>query len=184
MQQNKCQPMYEMTRDGFTILAMGFTGKQAMEWKLKFLAAFNAMEQRIRSMEAPRSSYPELPPYVRELLAEDRLSKLAISPNGKVAMSFKKPSTQKTSPFSTPRIVTEMVPAVKINPYEKELERFLDGRTEMAWPEIARFLKLNPQDKSLQMKIGSKLRAFGWKRKTVHREGRIRKIWLRERQVS
>ena len=26
---------YEMTRDGFTLLAMGFTGKKAMEWKIK-----------------------------------------------------------------------------------------------------------------------------------------------------
>lgn len=30
------RPMYYMTRDGFTLLAMGFTGKAAMEWKIKF----------------------------------------------------------------------------------------------------------------------------------------------------
>lgn len=40
-------PEFEMTRDGFTILSMGFTGGKAMEWKLKFLAAFNAMEQSL-----------------------------------------------------------------------------------------------------------------------------------------
>ena len=38
-------PMFEMNRDGFSLLAMGFTGKKALEWKLKFLAAFNQMEQ-------------------------------------------------------------------------------------------------------------------------------------------
>lgn len=37
-----------MTRDGFSILAMGFTGKAAMEWKEKFIAAFNAMESALR----------------------------------------------------------------------------------------------------------------------------------------
>jgi Rha family phage regulatory protein len=37
--------VYEMTRDGFSLLVMGFTGKQAMEWKIKFLEAFNAMER-------------------------------------------------------------------------------------------------------------------------------------------
>ncbi len=42
-------PMYEMTRDGFTLLAMGFTGKKAMEWKVKFIEAFNAMEQALKS---------------------------------------------------------------------------------------------------------------------------------------
>lgn len=43
----RAMPMYNMTRDGFTILAMGFTGKEAMQWKEKFIAAFNAMEQAL-----------------------------------------------------------------------------------------------------------------------------------------
>jgi len=38
---------YIITRDGFTILAMGFTGKKAMLWKLRFLTAFNAMEAEL-----------------------------------------------------------------------------------------------------------------------------------------
>ena len=41
--------MYEMTRDGYSMLVMGFTGKAAMEWKIKFLEAFNAMEQQLQS---------------------------------------------------------------------------------------------------------------------------------------
>jgi Rha family phage regulatory protein len=46
-EQGKGQPMYEMTRDGFTLLAMGFTGKKAMQWKIKYITAFNAMERRL-----------------------------------------------------------------------------------------------------------------------------------------
>ena len=38
------QTIIEMTRDGFVLLAMGFTGKKAMTWKIKYLQAFNAME--------------------------------------------------------------------------------------------------------------------------------------------
>jgi Rha family phage regulatory protein len=38
---------YEVTRDGFALLAMGFTGKKALSWKIKFLKAFNAMEQTL-----------------------------------------------------------------------------------------------------------------------------------------
>ena len=38
---------YIISRDGFAMLAMGFTGKKAMEWKEKFLAAFNAMEAEL-----------------------------------------------------------------------------------------------------------------------------------------
>ncbi|MDE4303647.1 phage regulatory protein/antirepressor Ant [Phaeobacter gallaeciensis] len=40
---------YSVSRDGFTFLAMGFTGKEAAAWKEKFISAFNAMEQRIKS---------------------------------------------------------------------------------------------------------------------------------------
>ena len=43
--QNKEQPAMNMTRDGFVLLVMGFTGKRAMEWKLKYIEAFNAMEK-------------------------------------------------------------------------------------------------------------------------------------------
>lgn len=45
--RGKQYPMYLMTRDGFTLLAMGFTGKAALEWKLKYIAAFNAMEKQL-----------------------------------------------------------------------------------------------------------------------------------------
>jgi len=43
---------YTITRDGFAMLAMGFTGKKAMEWKEKFISAFNEMERRLLQAEA------------------------------------------------------------------------------------------------------------------------------------
>lgn len=36
--------IYLMNRDGFSLLVMGFTGKKALEWKLKYIDAFNLME--------------------------------------------------------------------------------------------------------------------------------------------
>jgi Rha family phage regulatory protein len=38
-------PVYEITRDGFTFLAMGFTGKKAAQFKEKYIAEFNRMEK-------------------------------------------------------------------------------------------------------------------------------------------
>lgn len=40
-------PEYLMNRDGFSLLAMGFTGKEAVQWKLKYIEAFNQMEQQL-----------------------------------------------------------------------------------------------------------------------------------------
>lgn len=47
---------FEMTRDGFTLLVMGFTGKKALEWKVKYIEAFNKMEQ---GLQARRKSIRE-----------------------------------------------------------------------------------------------------------------------------
>lgn len=40
-------PEYLMNRDGFSLLAMGFTGKEAVQWKLKYIEAFNQMEKQL-----------------------------------------------------------------------------------------------------------------------------------------
>ncbi|HBP2969423.1 TPA: Rha family transcriptional regulator, partial [Pseudomonas aeruginosa] len=42
---NRPEPYVRMTRDGFTLLCMGFTGKEAMHWKIAYINAFNKMEQ-------------------------------------------------------------------------------------------------------------------------------------------
>lgn len=41
---------YELTRDGFSLLVMGFTGKKALEWKLKYIEAFNLMEHELKNI--------------------------------------------------------------------------------------------------------------------------------------
>jgi Rha family phage regulatory protein len=45
-------PMYRLTRDGFTLLAMGFTGKKALAFKVAYIAAFNKMETALRESAA------------------------------------------------------------------------------------------------------------------------------------
>lgn len=41
------EPAFRMTRDGFTFLCMGFTGKEAAQWKEAYINAFNKMEQAL-----------------------------------------------------------------------------------------------------------------------------------------
>ena len=45
--RGKQYPEYWMNRDGFSLLVMGFTGKEAMEWKIKYINAFNEMEKKL-----------------------------------------------------------------------------------------------------------------------------------------
>ena len=54
----KKYPMYLMNRDGFSLLAMGFTGKEAVQRKLKYIEAFNQMEKQLA--QRPQLSRAEL----------------------------------------------------------------------------------------------------------------------------
>lgn len=45
-----------MTRDGFTLLVMGFTGKKALKFKLDYIAAFNDMEKQLKEQQKPFSA--------------------------------------------------------------------------------------------------------------------------------
>ena len=47
---------YLMTRDGFTVLAMGFNGTKALQWKLKYIEAFNQMEEALKEQRKPTSA--------------------------------------------------------------------------------------------------------------------------------
>lgn len=57
--RGKQYPMYYMNRDGFTLLAMGFTGKRALQFKIQYIQAFNSMETQIRTGYAIPGSYAE-----------------------------------------------------------------------------------------------------------------------------
>lgn len=48
----RTQPEYLCTRDGFSLLVMGFTGQKALEWKLKYIEVFNQMENAIRERQS------------------------------------------------------------------------------------------------------------------------------------
>lgn len=72
---NKLYKEYLMTRDGFTLLAMGFTGKEAFKFKLAYIEAFNKMEEALKSQQpALPTTYKEaLVALVAEVEAKERL---------------------------------------------------------------------------------------------------------------
>ncbi len=43
---------YDITRDGFALLVMGFTGKKALVWKLRYIEAFNSMERQLQNINS------------------------------------------------------------------------------------------------------------------------------------
>ena len=53
--RGKQYPEFLMNRDGFCLLVMGFTGKEALTWKLKYIEAFNVMEKKLKEIAAPQT---------------------------------------------------------------------------------------------------------------------------------
>lgn len=45
--QGRKYPVYNLTRDAFTLVVMGFTGPEAIAWKIRYIEAFNAMEAKL-----------------------------------------------------------------------------------------------------------------------------------------
>jgi Rha family phage regulatory protein len=60
------QPSFDMTRDGFTLLVMGWTGERAMQFKVRYIQAFNAMEDALKDRGVTAS---DLIQAVREIVA-------------------------------------------------------------------------------------------------------------------
>ena len=52
--------MYEITRDGFILLAMGFTGSKAMEFKIKYIEAFNEMDKMLQKASTPEEEIDDI----------------------------------------------------------------------------------------------------------------------------
>ena len=72
-ERNQSQPMFVMNRDGFTLLAMSFNGKKALEFKIAYIDAFNAMEAELKSQQTKQLSAAEsLLQSVQLLVAHER----------------------------------------------------------------------------------------------------------------
>lgn len=75
-EQGKPRKQYTITRDGFTLLAMGFTGKKAMKFKIDFIQAFNAMEAELINR---KPTFAEALLGSRELKRENQAQKALIA---------------------------------------------------------------------------------------------------------
>ncbi len=60
-------PEYRLTRDGFVMLVMGYTGAKALQFKEAYINKFNEMEQYITSLNIARLEFPELTQAILEV---------------------------------------------------------------------------------------------------------------------
>lgn len=112
-EQNKKQPCYVMTRDGFTALVMGFTGRRANQFKEAYIRRFNEMEERIKYLQSLREQHPQLtaaiqsahenPKFYHFSNEMDMLNRLAIGMTAKRFRELKNiPESEPIRPYLRP----------------------------------------------------------------------------------
>lgn len=74
----KRNPEYLMNRDGFSLLVMSFTGKKALEWKIKYIEAFNAMEKALKQ-QSPSYLLEDPIERAKRWIEEQQEKKLALA---------------------------------------------------------------------------------------------------------
>lgn len=85
-QNNQTYKEYLITRDGFALLCMGFTGEKALAWKLDYIKAFNEMEKELKRLYAERQKWEierAKGVVIRHVLTDTIKMKVADSPNKK-----------------------------------------------------------------------------------------------------
>lgn len=73
MGRTRKDPAYRLTRDGFALVAMGFTGKEALHWKLAYIDTFNKMEAELLEQmlaSRPAIDYTRISPAQAQALKE------------------------------------------------------------------------------------------------------------------
>ncbi len=86
--RGKEYPMYEMDRDGFSLLVMGFTGEKALKWKIDYINAFNAMENELKRIYTERQQWQaerDKGVVIRHILTDTIKMKIADSPHKRFA---------------------------------------------------------------------------------------------------
>ena len=77
---------YLMTRDGFSLLVMGFTGEKVLRWKLDYIKAFNEMEKELKRLYSERQKREierQKGSLVRHILTDTIKMKVTDSPHKK-----------------------------------------------------------------------------------------------------
>ena len=86
--RGKEYPMYEMDRDGFSLLVMGFTGEKALKWKIDYINAFNIMESELKRIYTERQQWQierDKGVVIRHILTDTIKMKIADSPHKRFA---------------------------------------------------------------------------------------------------
>lgn len=170
---------YLLTRDGFTFIVMGFTGAEADMWKLKYIEAFNKMEQALRE-QVPLLEYNQ------ELQELDKVAKIiGLSKQDKlvVVLSIMKRHNAPTLGLEELAVCTQ-TKQIKNQQSVNDVIDYICDHNPVGF-SIKEYYKnyllhcakngLNPMDK---VSLGKVIRQLGYESKCKRVDGTVGKVWF------
>ena len=143
-------PMFYMNRDGFSLLVMGFTGKEALDWKLKYIEQFNAMEKALQEQAQPKALTPE-EQVIQGLIAANKL--LAEKDKQIEAMKPKALFADAVSSSNSSILIRELAKLVKQNGVDIGEKRLFMWLRENGYLIKGGSDKNMPTQKAMDMKL-------------------------------
>lgn len=116
---------YEMTKDGFMFLVMGFTGKAAAQIKEAYINAFNKMALALQNKTQPKALPETLTPAMQRHI-QKRVNEMTLAGNG----------------LSFPQVYRRIKDAFRVGTYKDIPAK--------KYPELCRFLQCKPEPTALQ----------------------------------
>lgn len=116
---------YEMTKDGFMFLVMGFTGKAAAQIKEAYINAFNKMALALQNKTKPKALPETLTPAMQRHI-QKRVNEMTLAGNG----------------LSFPQVYRRIKDNFRVGTYKDIPAK--------KYPELCRFLQCKPEPTALQ----------------------------------
>ena len=144
---------YLMNRDGFSLLVMGFTGKEAMEWKIKYINAFNEMEKKLSK---PQLTLTEQ--MAQGLLAAQQLLEEKSKQVAHLAMTIEeqKPKVlfaDAVSASKTSILIGDLAKLIRQNGVEVGQKRLFEWLRNNGWLMKSGNSKNMPTQRGMEMKL-------------------------------
>lgn len=149
---------YYMNRDGFSLLVMGFTGKKALEWKIKYINAFNSMEKKLKNpLALPNFSNPAEAARAWADEFEKRKQAEAINERNKPKVLF----ADSVSVADDAILIGALAKLIKQNGVDIGQNRLFQRLRDMG------YLIKNGQDKNMPTQRAMNMKLFRVKERTV-----------------
>ncbi|WP_051767982.1 Rha family transcriptional regulator [Sphingobium sp. DC-2] len=165
---------YEMDRKGFTLLAMGFTGARALEWKIAYIDAFDRMEAALRSAvndDATDDLLPDESPLLEHVRGDDLERKLSLA--REIRLAYGRPAIRRMwNSIGLPPVEPDEE-AEEVDNVPRSIVAWLNERTERAPGHKIRTQALFHDFRRWCVEQGEEdmnISAFGWAlRRAGHR---------------